>query len=103
MIIAFLGVLDMIAGGVLMFGSSLTGSGYLLFLAILFFLKAIYSVLTALAGGFLFDVLGWLDLLSALFLLFLYWGFSFGGIFFWVGVLMLIKGIYSFVIAFIMN
>jgi hypothetical protein len=102
MIIAVLGILDIIAGGVMALGgiAGAAESIYLLYFTAIFFLKALYSIGTALAEGFFFDVLGWLDLMAAVSLLFLYWQISFG-LFFWLGMLMIIKGVYSLVVAFI--
>jgi len=102
MIIAVLGILDMIAGGILMFSEwlDLAGSQILFYFTIILFLKALYSIGTAVGAGFYFDIMGWLDLVSSILLLLLYFGVS-HGLFFWIGILILIKGIYSFVIAFI--
>ncbi|MBI4181889.1 MAG: hypothetical protein HY520_02895 [Candidatus Aenigmarchaeota archaeon] len=104
MIIALFGILDIIAGGALLLGTilGLPGSEFLFWFTILFFLKGLYSVGTALAAGFFMDFMGYLDLLGALFLLLLYWGIAPGWVF-WIGLLILIKGVYSFIIAFISN
>ncbi|MBI4021627.1 MAG: hypothetical protein HY369_05270 [Candidatus Aenigmarchaeota archaeon] len=102
MIIAILGIIDLIAGGALILGPALAleGSSFLFYFMILFFLKAIYSILTAVAAGFYFDLLGYLDFIAAVFLLLLFWGISPAWVF-WIGLLVIIKGIYSFVIGFI--
>lgn len=102
MIIAILGILDLIAGGILILGEalSLSGSSFLFWFMALFFLKAAYSILTAWGAGFYFDLLGYLDLVAAIFMLLLFWGIWFDVVF-WIGILILIKGIYSFIIGFI--
>lgn len=96
MIIVILGILDVIAGIAVALAQlfHLTGSAFALYLGVIFILKALYSILTALAAGFPFDVLGWLDLIAGIVLMLLYWGFpvSFA---FWVGIIMILKGVYS--------
>ncbi|MBL7160791.1 MAG: hypothetical protein ISS93_03000 [Candidatus Aenigmarchaeota archaeon] len=99
MIIAILGILDMIAGIIIVFGGGLAGNTYLMYFTLIIFLKALYSIGTALAAGFPFDILGWVDLLAAIMLLLTFWGIPLG-IFAWIGALIAIKGIYSFVIGF---
>ena len=102
MIIGILGILDIAAGLILILGDFFAGNEFLFSLAILFLLKGLYSVGTAAAAGFFFDILGWIDLISSLFLLLLLWEWSLG-IFFWVGVIMALKGLYSLIIAFVMH
>jgi len=102
MIIAVLGILDIIAGGILLLGDvlSLAGSSIVFWFMIIFFLKAAYSLITAFGAGFYFDLMGYLDLLGAIFMLLLFWGITFGFVF-WIGILLVIVGLYSFVIGFI--
>lgn len=102
MIIIIFGLIDLIMGGALLLSSSLemAGVGIVFTLGIVFLLKALYSIITALAGGFAFDILGWVDLAGAISLMMIFWGFSFG-FFFWIGVLVAMKGVYSIVIGLI--
>lgn len=102
MIIAIFGILDLIAGGILMLGGSIewAGSEFLFYFMILFALKALYSIFAAIAAGFYFDVMGYLDLAASIFMLLLFWDIAFGFVF-WIGLLILLKGIYSLIIGFI--
>lgn len=104
MFIAILGILDIIAGGLLMLNGviSLEASTFVLYLMIIMFLKSVYSIGSAVANGFFFDFMGYLDLISAILLLLAFWGISFDP-FFWVGLLILVKGIYSVLVTFAMS
>jgi len=92
-----LGIADIVVGVLLWFSSntSLIGSGLAMTFGILWFFKGIYSVLAGAAAGFYFDLLGIFDLLSGLFLFLSYLGLSWGFVLY-LGIIMIIKGIYSF-------
>lgn len=98
MILAILGLIDMVAGGMLIIGKTLglQGSSLIFYFFVFFLVKGLYSVGTAFAAGFFMDLLGFIDLATAAFLLFSFWGLSLGFVF-WVGILMVLKGMYSFV------
>jgi hypothetical protein len=100
MFLIILGLLDIIAGGILAL-TALTGfegNSILFWFAVIFLLKAIYSIGAAVAAGFFLDVLGYMDLVAAIFMFLIFWGFDLGfGIFLWFGLAMVIKGLYSFV------
>ena len=97
MLIFILGILDMIAGGLLWMslGGGFTGSSTIMIFAIIFILKGIFSILSGAASGFYFDVLGVMDLITGFFLLLSIWGITFG-FFFYLAIAMIIKGLYSF-------
>lgn len=98
MLLIFLGVLDLLAGAILALHPFLAvaGSGYIAGIAILFFLKGLYSLLTAFAVGFYFDLLGLFDIAGGVFLALLYFGVA-SEFFVYIGLAVLLKGIYSFV------
>ncbi|RLI97124.1 MAG: hypothetical protein DRO99_03410 [Candidatus Aenigmatarchaeota archaeon] len=95
--IAILGILDIIFGAALAASTmtSVTGNGWIFLFGILAILKGIYSVVTAAGAGFYLDVLGWLDLVVGLLLLLANWGIVFP-FFLYIGILLILKGIYSF-------
>jgi uncharacterized membrane protein HdeD (DUF308 family) len=96
-----LGIIDIISGVVLAVSTSfnLAGSGIALWIGIFMLLKGVYSVLTAAGAGFYFDVLGWLDLIAAASLFIVFFGVA-NEFFVYFGILMILKGIYSFVMGF---
>lgn len=99
MILAVLGVMDVIIGGALWMasGNPFTGSAVIITLAILWVLKGIWSILSSVASGFLFDFMGVFDLVSGLFLTLSYFGMAFD-FFFYMAAIMLVKGFWSFLI-----
>jgi len=100
--VGILGILDMIFGAVLAASTfaDMASNGWVLIFAIIALIKGIYSVVAAAAAGFYLDVLGWLDLLAGLLLLLAYWGFAFP-FFLYIGILLILKGLYSFFVGFI--
>jgi len=99
MFLVILGVLDIIIGVVLALspGMPLIASSVVLILGIIAILKSIYSIGTAAGAGFFLDVLGWVDLIAAIFLFMAYGGWVFG-FFLYAGIIMVIKGLYSFAV-----
>ena len=97
MIISLLGIIDIIAGILIGLGLvvDFTGNNIIFTLGIIMVIKGLYSTLTAMAGGFFFDVLGWIDLTSGIFLFILFFGMTFG-FFFYLAIIIVLKGIYSF-------
>jgi hypothetical protein len=97
-LVSILGALDIILGAALVAAAliDLAGNGWLFIFAIIALLKGLYSVLAAAGAGFFLDVLGWLDLAVGICLLLANWGIAFP-FFLWVGIFMIIKGIYSFI------
>ncbi|MBU0953475.1 MAG: hypothetical protein KKA90_03585 [Nanoarchaeota archaeon] len=93
-----LGAIDIIAGIVLTLTGivSFADNQLVFILAIIFILKSLYSLVTAMAAGFFFDVLGWFDLFAGFILLLATWEITFGFVI-WIGIIMIIKGIYSIV------
>ncbi len=88
-----LGIIDILAG--LAFASfELFPQSIIYFLGILMLLKGLYSYITALMGGFPFDLLGLIDIFAGISLIFL-WPFNI----LWVP--LVIKGVYSLVVGFV--
>jgi len=100
--VALLGVLDIILGAALAASvlADFAGNGWILVFGLLAIIKGIYSVLTAAGAGFFLDVLGWLDLAVGILLLLVNWGIVFP-FFLYVGILLILKGIYSFFVGLI--
>ncbi len=95
MLLFVLGIMDIIIAGVLWIssGTPFPGNGIVMLLGIAWLLKGLYSVLTAAAGKFFFDVLGILDLFCGLFLILSFYGLSWH-FFFYAAFLLLLKGLY---------
>jgi uncharacterized membrane protein HdeD (DUF308 family) len=102
--VAILGILDIIFGAVLAASTFIdfAGNGWILLFGILAIIKGVYSVLAAAGAGFYLDVLGWLDLLVGILLLLVHWNISFP-FFLYIGILIILKGLYSFVVGMIGN
>ena len=100
--VAILGVLDIIFGAVLAASTfaDLAGSGWVFLFGIIALLKGIYSVVTAAGAGFYFDVLGWIDLAVGVFLLLVNWNIVLP-FFLYIGILVILKGLYSFFVGLI--
>ena len=95
-----LGVIDIFVGTVLALSGfmSMQGVFFIFIVSIFCLLKGIYSTGAAAANGFYFDILGWFDLSAGLFLLLSYFGI-YMGIFFFFGIAVMFKGLYSFAIS----
>lgn len=102
MFLIVLGILDIIVGIVLLFGSGtpLTGNSITIFFAVLWFLKGLWSILTAVANGFFFDFLGVFDLIAGVFLFLSFMGIGLGRFFIYLAVLMILKGFWSILMGF---
>ena len=96
MLLFILGIIDIIGGVILALatGGYIGGSDFLFYLAVFFLLKGIWSLLTAMAGGFYFDLLGITDIVAAV-SMFLITAGVVSGVFLWIGVILILKGIYS--------
>ncbi len=102
MFLIVLGVLDIIVGVLLGLatGNPFIGSGIIFAFGVIWVLKGLFSLLSSISSGFYFDVMGIMDLFTGVFLL-----LSTNGIVFWfflhLGILMVLKGLYSFVMGWI--
>ncbi len=96
MFLVVLGFLDLIIGTILVVSQfyTLAGNSIVLFFAVIALLKGIYSTLTAAGSGFYFDILGWFDLISAVLLFLVHIGIIFN-FFLYIGIIMIIKALYS--------
>ena len=101
MIVSVLGIIDIIAGVMLSVGglSYFHGNGLVLTFAAIMLIKGVWSWLTNLAmpTGIKIDPMGILDIISALLLFLVFSGF-FLYFFAYLGIILIIKGIYSFVV-----
>ncbi|RLJ06921.1 MAG: hypothetical protein DRP12_03205 [Candidatus Aenigmatarchaeota archaeon] len=91
MLLALLGFLDILVGIFLIFKI-----GFLFWFGIVWVLKGLWSVISSAGSGFWLDFLGWLDILAGGACLAVSFGLEFW-IFFWLGVAMVLKGLYSLV------
>ena len=98
MLLFVLGILDIVIGGALWWasGGGLGGATIVIFLGAIWFLKGLWSILSAASAGFFFDILGVFDLVSGLFLSLAYFGLGFD-FFIYMAILMVLKGLYSFI------
>jgi hypothetical protein len=99
MFLAILGILDII-GGVLLGLSGFIpymGSGFVSFFGIILIVKGIISWISGAVKGFFLDFMGVLDIIAGIMLILATYGFV---LFFfpYIGILLALKGIYSFVI-----
>jgi len=101
-LLSVFGLVDILFGGVLAASQYFvyTGSAIIVTLAAIALIKGLYSTLTAALGGFYFDLLGWLDLIVGVLLFLTTLGIHFQW-FFWIGIFMAAKGIYSIAIEFV--
>jgi len=99
MLLTILGVLDVVIGAALWMssGSPITGSTVILVLSLLWMFKGGWSILSSAAAGWFFDYMGIPDLIAGVLLMMSYLGISFG-FFFYVALIMLAKGLWSFLI-----
>lgn len=97
MILFVLGVLDVLIGTLLWMssGNPFTTNAVVLIFAVIWMLKGAWSILSSASVGWFFDYMGIPDLLAGMFLLFSYFGMSFG-FFFYLAIIMLAKGLWSF-------
>jgi hypothetical protein len=98
MLLAILGVLDLI-GGILLALSGMipyTGSAFVSTLGLVFILKGIISYLSGAASGFYLDFMGVLDTVAGI-MLFLAASWLVLFFFPYIGVLLILKGLYSVV------
>ncbi|MBI4020227.1 MAG: hypothetical protein HY367_02760 [Candidatus Aenigmarchaeota archaeon] len=102
MLLFVLGILDLLAGVILMAAGAfpLTENGLAFMLGAIAIAKGVWSVLTAMAAGFYFDFLGIIDFFVGLFLLLSVWGFYLD-FFFYVGIVAILKGLYSFFVGWV--
>ena len=102
MIITLLGLFDIIAGIILVVGGLevFPGNGFVVGIAAVLIIKGVWSWLVNLSSGdsgLKFDPMGILDIVSGLLLISVFSGF-FLFFFVYIGIIELIKGVYSFVI-----
>ena len=97
-LLLILGILDLIAGAALAVSGffPLTAVGLIFAVGLIVTIKGVLSYIMAAGNGFYFDVLGILDLISGIFLLFSFYGIAWG-IFLWFGIAMILKALWSIV------
>lgn len=96
MLMFVLGLLDIVVAAALWMssGTPFAGNGLVMALGILWIIKGLFSILSSAAGGWLFDYMGWPDLVAGVFLLLSYYGLGWHFLFY-IALVMLIKGLYS--------
>jgi hypothetical protein len=101
MIISILGIIDIVVGIILVVGGLpiFQNHGLVITLAILMLIKGGWTWISNIAdpNGLNFDPMGILDIITGLLLVSIYSGF-FLFFFAYIGVILIIKGIYSFVV-----
>lgn len=97
-----LGIIDIVVGAFLASSGAFQfkGFGLIFILAIISILKGLYSVLAGMGAGFYMDIMGWLDLVGGLMLLLAFWGIHFY-FFFYFGIFLILKGLYSAMMGFV--
>ena len=98
MILWVLGIIDIIAGSALSLGWLIpyTGNWFIGTMATVLIIKGVWSIITAAANAFFFDVIGILDLVAGLLLLFTTFGVLMH-FFIYIGIALILKGFYSLV------
>lgn len=98
MILLVLGILDMISGSVLSLSTTfdMVGNSMVFLFAVIFIIKGLWSLLASISAGFYFDLLGLTDILASI-LLFLANVGLVHNFFIYIGIIVVLKGIYSFV------
>jgi hypothetical protein len=99
MLLSILGIIDLIGAGLLWFGAGLSNSGWAAFFGLLFLIKGFWSIISAGIEGFWFDVLGWADMITGIFLALIWLGIWFD-FEIWFAIPMAAKGIWSLVMDF---
>lgn len=92
--------MDILAGISILYPHSfLFGLLFYFYLALFHFFKGGWSILASLAGNFYFDILGIIDVVTGIAMFALYSEIDFA--FFWIiGVIILLKGLWSFLFSF---
>jgi hypothetical protein len=102
MILAILGIVDLIGGAMLGLSGLIpyVGSNFVSTIGIILILKGIISYLSGAAKGFFLDFMGILDIVAGAMLIITTWGFV---VFFfpYFGILLALKGVYSVIIGLI--
>ena len=91
-----LGLIDILGGALLALAGAgwIGGSDFLFYLGVFFFLKGVWSIISSAAASFYFDLLGIADFVAAISMFFVVYGMT-HGIFFWFGIVIILKGLYS--------
>jgi hypothetical protein len=99
MLLVLLSILDLAAGALLSLSGFLqyTNSGFIGILAAFMIIKGIWSIITAAAANFFFDIIGMIDLAAGALLFVTTLGTSFH-FFVYVGIALILKGAYSFIV-----
>ncbi len=98
-LLLLLGLFDLMVGAALTILTifPVHSGGLLFYIGLIALFKGLWSIITAAAAGFYFDILGVFDLLAGVFLLLLINGIVFG-FFIYIGILVILKALYSILI-----
>lgn len=100
MFLAILSILDIFSGLIVFtYSSLLLFHSFVGYMAAYSLFKGVASFLSSIGMGYWFDWMGVIDIITGFMLLLLMWGFSFGFIK-TIGIIAILKGIYSFLRAF---
>ena len=95
-LLLLLGILDLLAGAALAVSGlvPMQASSFVLWVGIFVLLKGVYSYLAAVLNEFWFDILGIIDIIVGILLFSVYFGIVFP-LFFWIGLLLILKAFWS--------
>jgi hypothetical protein len=98
MLLIILSLIDIVAGFALSLCELLpyNGSSFIWFLGAFLALKGVWSILTAAAANFYFDIIGILDLVAGVLLIITTTGLV-AHLFVYVGIALILKGVYSLI------
>lgn len=102
MLLLILSIFDLVAGAALSLCEIFpyVGSGFIGTMAGLMILKGLWSILTAAAAGFFFDLIGILDLVAGILLYLATLGLV-AHFFVYIGIALILKGFYSLMVGII--
>jgi len=101
MLLFILSILDLIAGLLVILSQNflLTSNAFVFYFAIYSLGKGIVSLLTSIAVGYFFDWMGVIDVITGIALFMIHSGSQLG-IFKTIGIIILIKGLYSLILSY---
>ncbi len=91
-----LSIVDIIIGLMIAYPTFILFTSIVIFYTSLIYVgKGLWSIFSSLAGGYYYDWMGVLDVVYGAALFAIYSGIS-NGIFYWIGIIAIVEGIYSF-------
>ena len=98
MLLWILGIIDIVAGAALSLGGLIPyiGNGFIGTIAAIMIIKGVWSIISAAANAFFFDIIGILDLVVGIMLLLTTLGI-FLNFFVYLGIALILKGLWSII------